>query len=113
MRVSATRTARIRSRKAVHTRNCAQAFMNSWLISIAQRFLAMEPIIILVSIQQVSTSIGKLGKILINYYTGAANTPEQRGSTLTASPMILAACDLLLLHLHHHLTTLATRASSA
>ena len=112
MRVSATRTARIRSRKAVHTRNCAQAFMNSWLISIAQRFLAMEPIIILVSIQQVSTSIGKC-KILINYYTGAANTPEQRGSTLTASPMILAACDLLLLHLHHHLTTLATRASLA
>ena len=86
--------------------------MNSWLISIAQRFLAMEPIIILVSIQQVSTSIGKC-KILINYYTGAANTPEQRGSTLTASPMILAACDLLLLHLHHHLTTLATRASLA
>ena len=50
MRVSATRSARIPlSYKAVHTRNCAQAFMNSWLISIAQRFLAMEPIIILVS----------------------------------------------------------------
>lgn len=34
-----------------HAPRCGntQAFMNSWLISIAQRFLAMEPIIILVS----------------------------------------------------------------